>query len=137
MGTPLPPNEPRDTCPLCFGAGGIIGGVQPRWVWLDFIGILPGPRAGEQTGPWPTGKWLLEYQDGCHYRVQWPHHYIELVWGASSTTIQWVDQSSTLLFNSGILTGACEVEVESQIGLGLTTIAYGGICRITWSSKGL
>jgi len=137
MGTPLPGNEPTTGCALCFGTDKPLGLVQPRFIWLDFSGVKPGPGADLIQGILPSGKWLVAQVSGCLYRVNYPLWIIELLWGSSSTIVRWRDAFGGLLFNSSLNFIVCGTSIANKVGYTPTIAAYGGNCEITWSDGGL
>jgi len=138
MGTPLPPNEPGIACPLCFGAGGPLGPVPPKFVWLNFRDVKPGPDPlGVRQGIIPSGSWYLKCTDSCLYELNLPLWHITLLWGASSTLVRWRDASNALLFNTIFPSATCARFVYSAVQYSPTVVAYGGSCQITWSKEGL
>lgn len=138
VGTPLPENEPGIACPLCFGDGKPLGPTPPKFVYLTFAGVKPGPGFGDVVqGQLPNGRWLLENDQGCRYFVHYPLWNITLLWGVSTTLVRWRDASDAILFNTIFPSAICKTSVNNAVHFGPFIAAYDGHCDITWSEDGL
>lgn len=137
MGTPLPDNEPRSTCSLCWGPNPIIGPIQPRWLTITFAGVQPGDLADEIVGPMPAGPWLVELVENCAYRMNYPDHIISVDFTPTRTMVEWQDRGFFFLFVSPTLNGPCKSRVTNAYQSYLSTYAWGGTAVISYSSEGL
>ena len=137
MGTPGPPNTPAFGCARCFGDGGIIGGVQPRYVDLTFSGVQPGPGIDDAFGPLANGRERLIHTTGCTYQIRHFDYQVLLSWTSASTLVRWLDGSSALHFRSFTPSDLCMTSVQNAVTFGPFIQAFGGSCKITWPLEGL
>lgn len=80
MGTPALSNEPASGCPLCFGSGGVIGGVQPRYVTVTISNCRAGGAINQYGGHLANGIYRLEHVTSCAYRLTTAIAMVTLDW---------------------------------------------------------
>lgn len=137
MGTPLPDNEPTTGCALCFGSGGVLGEVQPRYVNLFFSDVAPGKAIDQANAFIPHGRFRLTHRFDCLYLHRGATFDIRLDWAATRTRV-FLESSgffdSTWFSAVGVL---CATSIIGNSENEKDRMAIDGLVTISWSQDGL
>ena len=137
MGTPTTENEPTTGCARCFGAGGVLGLVQPKYVTITISGCRPGPEAGTPGALLGNGTYRLQQEIACVYRLTTSEFQILLDWSATV---------SRVIFQSTVFAATSFISLPGDLCLRSITgnsfqfafrVSVGGVAKITWSTDGL
>jgi len=137
MGTPLPPNETRETCPFCWGTGERFGGqMTPRFITArltDFrLGVYWRPHFDSIL---LTPVDLRPSAQPCQWeiisaRIQWFLHYT-----ADFTVFGVFDIDSGLPCFYAPNAHPCATHIGAGQPGGWNSIAWGGIVSLTWDPE--
>jgi len=137
MGTPLDENVPANSCPLCFGASGPLGLVQPTYIDVRIFDVVPGPNADLLVNGLPNGTWRLKLTNGCLYEYFTADQQVTVQWTVNNTLVRHRDSSSIITFNAAANSIICGTALDSQITASAFSACYGGSAEITWPLGGL
>lgn len=139
MGTPLPPNEPANFCPVCWGVGKTFGlPPTPKVIRVKLSGLQPGEFAHQADFDNLNAEHLLEQTlVPCLYNIIDRQMSWSVNWNPANTTIGVFNFLTVRgAFNSSINT-KCLLEMDNQIPGFLGSIAFDGSAVITWDLEGL
>lgn len=139
MGTPLTPNEPGNTCSICWGVGKTFGnGPTPTVVELRLTSLLPGEfwdQASEQN--LLTTHWLEQQVNPCRFEITDGNFLWFVEWGPSATLVAVRNTVSLRFVFVATVPAICEVDMPSDIVDPVGSIAWNGFANITWDVEGL
>ena len=137
MGTPTPDNEPTSGCALCFGNGGVLGEVQPKYITVTISGTRPAPEAGTPGALSGNDSYRLQHEGACFYRLTTSEFTIFLDWSATVTRIVF---QSTVFAPTTFISSPGDLCLRSVAGNSFNfanRVSVGGVAKITWSTDGL
>ena len=137
MGTPLPNNESSSGCALIFGDGGLIGGVQPRYVDVLIQDCQPQINGNFPDADLGNGTYRLQHTFGCDYALNTSEIAVRLQWGFIFTQGRF-DSGSGLATTFIKLTSAGNLtNIPGTEDLDVNRVSVGGEMIITWPLDGL
>ena len=137
MGTPTPDNEPASGCALCFGNGGALGEVQPKYVTVTITGTRPAFLVDDAQGVDANGKYRLQHKESCLYEFNDGAQLVRLDWSIVRTRVFHIvlGVSPTTFFSEiGVL---CVTTIQGNLNSFLSKAWIAGKAVITWSTEGL
>lgn len=137
MGTPTPDNEPVVGCALCFGNGGVLGEVQPKYITVTISGTRPAPQASFPGALSGNGAYRLQHEGACFYRLTTSE--FSIFWDWSGTVTRVVFQSTIWVPTTFIsLPGdLCLRSVTGNTFQFANRVSVDGVAKVTWSTDGL
>lgn len=137
MGTPAPPNEPGVLCNRCFGLDRTFPEPTPKYIDLTISGVMPGQVFNGLAGGLPNGKFRLQQQLPCSWRLVTTDQIFFVLWTISRTVVTVQDSSTLFPFQTPFFTGLCQLQVSNTFQVWNSNSAFGGIAKITWPTEGL
>jgi hypothetical protein len=137
MGTPSPPNEVILGCARCFGIGGPLGLVQPRYIDLAISGCRPAPFASQPGALLGNGKYRLETAGNCVYRLVTDTFITFVDWSPTVTRISFASglwTPTTFITQPGVL---CQTHVLGNTFDFAFRVSVDGVADISWPTEGL
>ena len=139
MGTPIPPNEPGESCSFCFGPGKIWDGQPtPKFVTMHFYGWMPGASYESRFEQTLLSPLLLQ-------QTIWPCAYFlkvgDLEIGFEFAALN----SNAYIFAAPYLTpyffgysnNPCELVIASDLIESGGDGTYGGWFSVSWNPEDL
>ncbi len=137
MGTALPPNEPGTNCALCFGTPASLGLVTPKFITVNFAGVLPGASFLD-THVIPSGNYRLQQVANCLWRLTIPGvANVEAGFGLARTRIAFDQGGSGSPTWLGILGAPCATVISGPEAKSPFGVVWNGTLTISWSQEGL
>ena len=137
MGTPTPDNEPARGCALCFGNGGVLGAIQPKYLTVTISGCTAGGAINEQGGRLANGIYRLQHVTQCVYRLNTLDFGVTLDWANTATRVFFIllgIEPTNFISLPGDL---CATSIPGNSLSTAFKASIGGVAKITWSLEGL